>query len=288
MADSGLARALGIQKPDPKGAPSHTELMLTVALYAPHAIDEEWGDYLHRLWYGAIQFDAYCVNCRQSATFRALARETSPTREQALKPGRYERTLYCTRHGHEYAFYFALNATLADGKIKSALTKIGQMPSIQDIAGGELQQFKSILDDEDFRELNKATGLFSHGIGIGSFVYLRRIFERMINRHREEFEKTNGTIEKWSSKRMDEKIEALRTSLPPALVTNKSTYGILSKGIHELTEDQCKLYFPVVRAAIVLMLQQALEARVRRQREQDLQNEISRISGELSGAKQTS
>ena len=39
---------------------------------------------------------------------------------------------------------------------------------------------------------------------------------------------------------MDEKIVMLRTELPQFLVDNREWYGLVSKGIHELTEEECK------------------------------------------------
>jgi hypothetical protein len=69
--------------------------------------------------------------------------------------------------------------------------------------------------------------------------------------------------------------------LPSALVRNRAIYGILSKGVHELDEHTCKMYFPVVRAAIMQILEQDLETRNRRKAEEDLEREISRISSDL-------
>jgi hypothetical protein len=213
-----------------------------------------------------------------------------------MKPGLHFRQLRCQRHGHEYVFFFKIDLKFSEALkasdplghgLQYELIKIGQRPSIQDVAGADLRRFASVLDQEDYRELNKATGLFSHAIGVGSFVYLRRIFERLISQRRSVFEAASGPIEKWPSLRMDEKIELLRPYLPNALVENKSAYGILSKGIHELTEDQCLLYFPAVRAAIVAILQQALEEKNRANEAETLRKEIARISSELgkSGVK---
>ena len=287
---SRSARAFGVKRPDPPSAPSYHDLLLGESLYTTRTIDKEWEDWLHRLWFGKFQFDAHCVGCKKPSTFRTDDGDPTATVEAAMLPGIHSRTLNCQRYGHQYAFFFNIALNFPDlppgEKLKvedvtKSLTKIGQIPSIQDVAGADLRPFRSVLENDDYVELNKATGLFSHGIGIGSFVYLRRIFERMIVSHKNDFESANGPVQNWDALRMDERINVLRTELPRALVDNRATYGILSKGIHELSEKQCLLFFPVVRSAIIRMLQQTLDARQQRLREEELQKELNRIGDKL-------
>ena len=42
--------------------------------------------------------------------------------------------------------------------------------------------------------------------------------------------------------------------LPEVLINNTTIYGILSKGIHELSEEECRKYFPVVKECIYQIL----------------------------------
>jgi hypothetical protein len=253
--------------------PSLDELLLNRALYDLVMFSGSKQAYLHTLRYGSFQFDAHCIRCDKLATFKATSTNYIGTLNDAIKPGFFNRAIACTRdEKHFYVYEFLLNG---DG-----LQKIGQFPSIEDVIGSDLRRYKSVLPNEDFRELRRATGLFSHGIGIGSFVYLRRIFERMIYRHRDDVEAVGGKIDSFDKMRMDEKIGSLANVLPPALVKNKAVYSILSTGIHELDEDQCRRYFPVVRAAIIQILEQALEGRERQKAEQALEREIARIHGE--------
>lgn len=257
----------------PEGAPPISKLMLESSLYEPLTFTPAWATYILRLRTGGFQFDAHCLACKTGTIFKADSRPLNLTAEGAMQDAEFVRVIACSRNKkHTYTFYFRI----AD----STLQKIGQFPSLQDVAGAELRQYRSVLADEDFAELNKATGLFSHGIGVGSFVYLRRIFERIINTHRADHEKQHGEIAKWSSMRMDEKIQALADVLPPFLVENRVTYGILSRGIHELDEEQCKRFFPVVRGAIILILQQDLESKKRKIAEETLRKGIAAISSE--------
>lgn len=87
--------------------------------------------------------------------------------------------------------------------------------------------------------------------------------------------------------RIDEKIEALRSVLTQVLVKNKSIYSILSVGIHELDEVKCVKYFPVVRAGIVSMLEEDLQAQQKAIAAKDLEAAISATVGEIRNSKST-
>jgi hypothetical protein len=152
---------------------------------------------------------------------------------------------------------------------------------MEDVAGADIERFRPVLKKGMFQELRKAGGLASHGVGIGSYAYLRRIFESLIDQHRTEVEETCGPIAGFDKMRMGEKIGALADVLPQALVRNKAAYAILSKGIHELSEDECLRYFPMLKAAIVLILDQDLREKQRRDAEALLEAEITRIASEL-------
>jgi len=135
------------------------------------------------------------------------------------------------------------------------IEKVGQYPSVADIQIAQIKHYSKVLDEHYMKDFTKAIGLAANGVGTGSFVYLRRIFEHLV------FEISRqaiayGEIEEkaFSTSRMDEKIEMLKNHLPDVLVNNKALYGVLSKGIHELSEDECLEYFSVVREIIELIL----------------------------------
>ena len=100
----------------------------------------------------------------------------------------------------------------------------------------------------------------ANGVGIGSFVYLRRIFEGLIE---EAFSiaKVEGIIDLsiYDGIRMDEKIITLKKYLPDFLFDNRTLYGILSTGIHELNEEECLNYYEIVKTGIELILDEKLE-----------------------------
>ncbi len=61
----------------------------------------------------------------------------------------------------------------------------------------------------------------------------------------------DGRNSEFATKHMDEKISLLQDHLPPFLVKNKKIYSILSLGIHELEEDECRSFFPVLRQSTI-------------------------------------
>jgi len=258
--------------------PLHIHALLHATLYSPMDVTNQNPSMAALRYYG-FQFDAHCVYCKDRSTFKTskvtYKAEESFILSQSRVPGYFDTKATCTRHGHAYIYYFYLS--------KTSLVKIGQYPSLEDIAGADIEKYRSQLKDGAFSELRKATGLASHGIGIGAFVYLRRIFERLIYEHRDQLQAEKGPIDGFDSMRMEEKISALRSVLPAALVKHRSAYSILSKGLHELTEEECKLYFPVVRSSIIQMLEEDWIQRDRKRLEKSLEQELQRISTEING-----
>jgi hypothetical protein len=55
----------------------------------------------------------------------------------------------------------------------------------------------------------------------------------------------------------------------------------LSKGLHELTDEECKLFFPTLREAIVAMLTDVHAQREREKSARRIEAEISKISSRL-------
>jgi len=155
----------------------------------------------------------------------------------------------CTRNtDHQIDFIFRIEDPL--------IQKIGQFPSLADIANDESRRYRQALDrEEDGAELHRAIGLAAHGVGVGSFVYLRRVFERLITHRFKEFEDQEGCNEaEFTKLRMEEKIEFLKGHLLDFLARNKKIYAILSKGIHELQDEECVGAFEALKHAIFFIL----------------------------------
>ena len=131
-------------------------------------------------------------------------------------------------------------------------------------------------------QFTKAIGLAANGIGIGSFVYLRRIFENLIFDAYNEAKNDNAIDEKqFDSMRMDERIKSLKGYLPSFIVENNGIYGILSKGIHELTEEECLAYFDCMRKSIELILDERLELLANKKKIEEVKKTLNAITSQI-------
>jgi len=151
-----------------------------------------------------------------------------------------------------------------------------------DIEQGQVQHYRSVLDKAHYQELNRALGLASHGVGIGSFVYLRRIFERLVDEARAKAsEEADWDEDAYSKARMDEKIQLLKSYLPEFLVEQRGLYGILSLGIHSLDEETCLTHFPVIRTGIELILDQKLAVEQQKRKMAEAKKQIGQIQQQM-------
>jgi len=161
--------------------------------------------------------------------------------------------------------------------------KVGQLPSLADLQYSELtEKYSKQLGNEQLVLFKKAIGLAAHGIGAGSFVYLRKIFEALIEGAYQQHKSTLSVPEEDFLKlRMTEKVDKLKDHLPSQLVAMKSVYGILSSGVHELTEEECLLYFQPIKLSIELILDQKIDEDKKRERDKKVKAEIVAIEARL-------
>lgn len=263
---------------------------LKASLYEKFSIHDTDEQFLFDLLYFKQKIDCYCPSCNKESTF--IGTNKSPNYSQFHLANSFSDlaqiggiksvfntiipiNLHCSRnekHIMQQIIY------LSD----KDFYKIGQYPSIAEISQSELKKYRIVLNEEKYKELNRGIGLITHGIGIGSFVYLRRIFEDLIEEAHQTLNKSIDWDENlYSTARMNDKIEILKNELPEFLVENKSLYGILSKGIHELTENECKHYFPTVKLGIELILDEKLELKNKKDKIAIAKKEISKIKGQL-------
>ncbi|QDT26905.1 hypothetical protein Enr10x_22170 [Gimesia panareensis] len=139
-------------------------------------------------------------------------------------PNLFAKVFTCGRNqNHHMLFYIQSSG--------DTFQKIGQSPSLRDLHLPELEKYKSVLGRDNLNELRTGVGLYAHGVGIGAFVYLRRVIENLIEKAHV-IAKNNPDFddENFSDLRMSEKIKSLKGFLPDFLVENRKVYGILSKG----------------------------------------------------------
>lgn len=195
----------------------------------------------------------------------------------------YELILRCKRYGTFLHYLLQVEYDKDDNDNILSISKVGQCPSVADFHIGQVRKYNKVLPEDKMREFTKAIGLAANGVGIGSFVYLRRIFEHLVFEALEVAKKGNEQfdIATFNAVRMGEKIQMLSGYLPDFLVENHTIYGILSMGIHELSEETCKKYFSILRESIEMILDEKLEARQKELKKKNIKQTLSQIAGEL-------
>ena len=188
----------------------------------------------------------------------------------------YKIKLRCVRKPDDILYFFV-------GVTGEHFFKVGQYPSLADLSLGEIgKKYAKHMDREDMQEFKKAIGLAAHGVGAGSFVYLRRIFEKLIDEtYQANHDELEATEEEFLKQRMDDKVETLKKYLPPQLVSMKKIYSILSDGVHNLSEVDCLALFPALKLSIELILEQKIEEDAKKQRDLLAKKQIQYIEKSL-------
>ncbi|MGY2809367.1 MULTISPECIES: hypothetical protein [unclassified Bradyrhizobium] len=249
-------------------------------LYRERHLEGDWS-YVKRLIGGPdLQFDAHCVYCKERSTFKervtrgAGSGRSPPDDKTYLNDRMFSLTFYCQRNEkHSYFYIFEVK--------RQTLQKIGQSPSVAELAFPQLDAYEPILDRAYLKELKIALGLFSHDVGAGSFVYLRRVFEKLIHDEADAARAAGEALAGFDGMPLDQKIEALQHRLPPALVKYKLAYGVLSAGVHTLDEKTCKRYFPVLQEIIMVILDEHLAARSKRLALERLDAAFNKVHAEV-------
>ncbi|TLF46907.1 short-chain dehydrogenase [Maribacter aurantiacus] len=162
------------------------------------------------------------------------------------------------------------------------LMKVGQFPSVADLHIGEIKQYSKLLNSEKLKEFTRAIGLAANGVGIGSFVYLRRIFEFLIDKAYEKGLAIKTVDEsKFQKARMDEKIELLKSYLPSFLVDNRTMYSVLSLGIHQLDENTCLEHFDTLRVGIEIILDEQLDELKKKEKIEAAKKKLQQLKGKI-------
>ncbi len=190
--------------------------------------------------------DAYCPRCERKSVFRILRPEPYQFSDAEINDSKFGLIVshaICVRQGFggkvnfdgcNFDFYALFH------RQGSFIVKIGQYPSKANLDFGELDDAFKELSVAQRNELGSAIGLFSHGVGVGSFVYLRRIFEKLIkDAYDEAIQENTIDQDEYSKSRMVEKIKLLKDYLPSRLVKSSSLYGVLSNSTGRSPLPRC-------------------------------------------------
>jgi hypothetical protein len=261
--------------------------IVDMPLYEQLLIDEEikntLSDYLDNKEYNQLSVELYCIHCKNNSTFNPLFGAQLDSRKSTIPSFAFfnEKIQFAVLHykcARDTTHYYSFQLMIKDNN----LIKIGQFPSKADIEIPEYNRFSKIIPEDKLSDLKRSAGLASHGIGAGSFVYLRRVFEYLLEEaHKKAVTENKIDDQLYLKSRVLERIDLLKEYLPVFMLENKQLYAILSKGVHELTEDECLASYSIIKGTIEIILEEILEKKEKEKREEKLRKEISNIHSKL-------
>ena len=240
-------------------------VLIKDAIYTKYNLADFRDDDFAKFVLGGGGVDAYCKQCDQMSVFRLKSAEYNYEEKvkELPKYGVITIQAECNRDAENYHRKCSANMYFCFFRDGESLIKIGQYPSKADLDFGALDPvFSKELEPGLRQELGRAVGLRAHGVGVGSFVYLRRIFERLV----EEAHNQARTEKEWDEEvyrrsRMPKRLKLLKQHLPSRLVKTAKLYDILSKGVHELSEEDCHTHYDLIQNAILMILKERHEER---------------------------
>lgn len=263
-------------------SPLYTKWDNTVELEDENGVlSEHELDYLISSYGNRVEH--YCTECEAQRVFAPDSGiyDTSRVRNSHFggttirnKPSLFKTFRCSANREHQILFGFYL-----DG---NQVVKIAEYPSKYDTVIDNFNQYKKILDNNQLKELAKASQLESYGYAIASFLYYRRIFEGIILKTFIESEIPDKISEEDFRKlRMADKLDYVKGSLPDYFNDNSHIYSTLSKGVHELQEPECREYLPIVKAIIFFSLDEALDKRNKELRKIEFAKKLKDINTKI-------
>lgn len=183
--------------------------------------------------------------------------------------GIIEQYLYCNKYPHNHIYIIYYRFIVSNQYI--SIMKIGQdVPSfmltenLSNIYKKELDAYKAF---DDFRMYEQS---MSRGLKAGACTYLRRVLEKIVV---SKYIRKNGENDtKHFEDKIKDVIDDFDEDIRPIL---NSTYGLLSKGIHELDDDDIDNFIKSTFDVITIQLDYEKMMREKRERRKKLTSSIN-------------
>lgn len=202
--------------------------------------------------------------------------------QEICVPKYYDKYFSCPMCNSRYCASFALEVKGEE----IHLQKIGQYPSLRDFNERYTNKFEKILKKKElYDDYGKSLATYEDGYAIAAFVYMRRIIERLVDEKLANNSNiTNEARTAAEEGRFEDKLKLLRDELPEQL-KDKRLYDIASAGIHELTEEECTSYFPVLQQSVeLILLDEEMRAKKKRM-EEELDKAVGEVHKEIGRRK---
>lgn len=226
--------------------------------------------------------DVYCPYCKENKTLvnKYLEHNACFGNFHSTNDGWYDimvSFIYECPTCHKTFIYEIL---FAEDKI----IKISQYPSLYDVRRDVLNKYQKhkLLEKEYLEEFKKAHICANEGYFVASFTYLRRVLEEVIYKiYNENKTKIGIELAEFSRKRLEDKIECLKSYLPYEKEIYTNLYKILSEGIHYGKKDiECKEDYEILKECLIDILEEYQRQKEREKRHQEIHKLVSMRKGE--------
>uniref|UniRef100_UPI00196A02CC hypothetical protein n=1 Tax=Fundidesulfovibrio putealis TaxID=270496 RepID=UPI00196A02CC len=169
-------------------AKTRVEELFFAPLYKVEVFEADDFSSIAEILCSETSFRLYCVDCRHDSVFTIVPDDSLVnsmlTGSFGIKPKVADVVvLKCGMEKfHEVRFMFVCRKVIRsfDGEdFEYHVVKVGQYPGLADFYLPQISKYRKMLGNH-YGEFSKAIGLMAHGVGIGSFVYLRRIIEKLV------------------------------------------------------------------------------------------------------------
>jgi hypothetical protein len=246
---------------------SRQQLLVDDPLYTRYELGElDWGGLIRRaLDNGAL--DVWCPECERLSVYRVESGYGRDELAQKLSVKTWFTVeARCTRDHRTLGTGGRCDGRLVvlfarDGKFAC---KAGIHPpkTTLDLAGLDAA-VTGELDAALREDLGRAVSLRAHGVGAGSFVYLRRVLAGLL----EQAHRRAAAAPGWNESRYQktggaERVRLLAAELPPRVAETAPLFAILDRGADQLTEAECHAHFDLLFQAITILLRERNDGRL--------------------------
>ena len=175
-----------------------------------------------------------------------------PTEFESFKPSDYLKYIcyhFTCSKNPEHHYEMLLSIMVKDGSV--TVTKIGQTPLPYQLISGPSAQYERLLEKfdakQDFRNAKRAQ---SEGLYIGALIYLRRVFEKMID-----YANKEAGNEGHEGDKMEDRIRLAKAYIEPRVYSKMNgLWQLVSENIHNRDEKRAEEDYRHVEALLTFQL----------------------------------
>lgn len=231
--------------------------------------------------YNQIKLELYCPICKEKRIFKCSTTEklgydlnqSYSTRNKSVLTKSGMLIIYNFSCEYNHCFKMIIE-TLGNRE----LIKIGQFPSPMFFSSKINNDIFKILDENEKKYYILSVKSYNNNLNIASFVYLRRVFESLLAKA---IKQSDTNFEGMKTK--DKIKQLVKEGLLNELLNNTGynvLYSLLSDGVHNLSEEQCKEQYDLLKSAVEIILEEEIYKRNLEKRKKSIGNLLSNKNSE--------